>query len=74
MIDAPIGASGHARLRVIFDDAVMSFAMGDQPSLADIARLLTDTAAGGHGAPLAIDIAWLDAPRANAGAPARLHA
>ena len=56
--------SGASRLRCVFGDAVISFALGDRPTLGDIALMLSAPTSR-HGKPLAIDIAWpgLHAPR-----------
>ena len=47
-----------SRLRCIFDDAVISFDLGDRPTLGDIALMLNEPTLSRHGRPLAIDIAW----------------
>jgi hypothetical protein len=74
MPNSTAAVSGRPRLRVVFDDAVMSFALSEQPSLADIALLLTERATGNHGAPLAIDIAWLDDSSAGSQRAFPMHA
>jgi hypothetical protein len=38
----------------------MSFSLGGEATLADIAGLLEDVTPGRHGMPLLIDIAWLE--------------
>ena len=59
---------GDSRLRCVFSDAVMSFALGDHPTLGDIAVMLSEPGLSRHGAPLAIDLAWpeFQTPRATA--------
>lgn len=54
----PATPSGDSRIRCVFDDAVMSFALGDHPTLGEIADMLSAPAMRRYGAPLAIDIAW----------------
>lgn len=52
-------SSGDPRLRCVFSDAVMSFNLGDHPTLGEIADMLSEPGLSRHGMPLAIDIAWL---------------
>ena len=52
-------SSGASRLRCVFSDAVMSFNLGDHPTLGDIAEMLNEPGLSRRGMPLAIDIAWL---------------
>ena len=49
-----------SRVRCVFDDAVISFDLGDRPTLGDIALMLNESTLSRHGRPLAIDIAWPD--------------
>ena len=64
-----IPQSGASRVRCVFDDAVISFALGDRPTLADIALMLSESTLSRHGKPLAIEIAWpgLQAPHRGLG-------
>lgn len=54
----PSTRSSDPRVRCVFSDAVMSFSLGDHPTLADIADMLSEPALSRHGAPLSIDLAW----------------
>jgi hypothetical protein len=51
-------SAADARLRFVFNDAVMSFDLATNPTLEDIARKLGEPALGRHGTPVAIDVAW----------------
>ena len=50
--------SGASRLRCVFGDAVISFALDARPTLGDIALMLSEPILTRHGKPLAIDLAW----------------
>ena len=58
MIIQPTLPPRNARLRLVFNDGVLSFPLGDRPSLGDIAGLLCEPSTERHGMPLAIDVAW----------------
>jgi len=61
------GPIGDSRLRCVFDDAVMSFSLGDHPTLGDIAEMLDTPAMRRHGAPVMIDLAMLAGAKPEAG-------
>jgi len=51
-------SSSDSRLRCVFSDAVISFKLGDHPTLGEIADMLSEPCLSRHGVPLAIDVAW----------------
>ena len=63
-------AIGNSHLSCLFGDTVISLPLGERPTLADIADILSEPSLSRHGSPLAIKIAW--PPRASAAA--RPHA
>ena len=53
-----VHSNDHARLRLVFSDAVKLFDLRPQATLADIALKLRDPALRALGKPLAVDVAW----------------
>jgi hypothetical protein len=50
-------------VRIVFHDAVMTFALDAEATFADLAERLTDPMLEAYGSPMAIDVAWPAAPR-----------
>jgi hypothetical protein len=57
------GFVSNDELRIVFDDQVMRFRIGDHTTMGDIARTLRGLAASRHGNAIAIDVTMTQNPR-----------